>query len=233
MIKPIHSPEPRTSPSAGETIPPLENGDHLDQKTFHERYEAMPQGTRAELIGGIVYIHRDRITRQHGRWRPRLVQWFGYYEDDTPGVEAYLGATTILDEHSEVQPDASLLLARGGQTREVDDYIVGAPELVGEVASNAEAIELHAKKDDYQRSGAGEYIVMALREQCIIWFARRGGLFEAMCPTSEGILRSEIFPGLWLDPAALLADDTRRLREVLGQGLVSPEHAAFVAKLAQ
>jgi hypothetical protein len=38
------------------TLPPLENGDQLDQKTFHARYEAMPEDCRAELIGGIVYM---------------------------------------------------------------------------------------------------------------------------------------------------------------------------------
>lgn len=56
MIKPIHSPEPRTLPSAGETIPPLENGDHLDQKTFHERYEAMPREQRrgGQARSGVV-----------------------------------------------------------------------------------------------------------------------------------------------------------------------------------
>ena len=37
-------------------VAPLENGDHLDQKTFHARYEAMPEDCRAELIGGIVYM---------------------------------------------------------------------------------------------------------------------------------------------------------------------------------
>jgi len=28
-------------------LPPLENGDRLDQKTFHWRYEAMPSDVRA------------------------------------------------------------------------------------------------------------------------------------------------------------------------------------------
>jgi hypothetical protein len=35
-------------------MPPLEPGDRLDQKTFHERYEAMPEHVKAELIGGVV-----------------------------------------------------------------------------------------------------------------------------------------------------------------------------------
>lgn len=31
-------------------LPHLEAGDHLDQKMYHERYEAMPEGFRAERM---------------------------------------------------------------------------------------------------------------------------------------------------------------------------------------
>ena len=39
---------------ASKRIPQLEAGDHLDQKTFHERYSAMPESFRAELVEGMV-----------------------------------------------------------------------------------------------------------------------------------------------------------------------------------
>ncbi len=42
------------------TLPPLEAGQRLDQPTFHERYQAMPPNTRAELVGGVVYTCRLR-----------------------------------------------------------------------------------------------------------------------------------------------------------------------------
>ena len=59
------------------------------------------------------------------------------------------------------------------------------------------------------------------------------GYLEEMVPAAEGILRSEVFPGLWLDPAALGRLDSKRIREVLQQGLALPEHAAFVAHLGR
>jgi hypothetical protein len=59
----------------------------------------------------------------------------------------------------------------------------------------------------------------------------RGGKFEPLVTGPDGLLRSETFPGLWLDADALLRLDLRRLLAVLRQGLVSPEHAAFVARL--
>ena len=36
---------------------------------------------------------------------------------------------------------------------------------------------------------------------------------------------------LWLDAAALIRGDLPRVHEVLHQGLASPDHAAFVARL--
>jgi hypothetical protein len=40
-----------------------------------------------------------------------------------------------------------------------------------------------------------------------------------------GLVKSRIFPGLWLDPAALLQGDTKAVLAALRRGLDSPEHA--------
>ena len=215
-------------------VPRLESGDRLDQPTFHERYEAMPEHVRAELIGGIVYMSSP-LLRPHGKTHGKLMHWLCEYEDATPGVEAFDNATTILGEQSEPQPDASLLIIPPGigQTRDVDQYIAGAPEWVGEVANSSEAIDLHAKKQDYEITGVKEYMVVVLRQKRVVWFVRRRGKFTELAPDSQGILRSKVFPGLWLDPAALLRGDGKRLVEVLHKGMATPEHAVFVAKLAK
>jgi hypothetical protein len=74
--------------------------------------------------------------------------------------------------------------------------------------------------------------VAALRQQQVYWFIRRRGKFRDLLAGKDGVIRSEIFPGLWLDPDALLRRDRKRLLAVLRQGLASREHEAFVAKLA-
>jgi len=48
---------------------------------------------------------------------------------------------------------------------------------------------------------------------------------------SDGVYRSEVFFGLWLDAAALVRGDVLGMLAVLQRGLASPEHAEFVAKL--
>jgi Uma2 family endonuclease len=214
--------------------PPLVHGERLDQKTFHERYEAMPSHVRAELIGGIVNMPSPQ-KRRHSVADPRLTVWLDDYAAETPGTELLSNATYILGPESERQPDASLVLAPefGGRTWVDDeDYVHGPAELVAENSDATESIDLSAKKLDYERAAVQEYIVVALRQKKIFWFVRRRGKFKEIT-IKDGILRSQIFPGLWLDPDALLRRDRRALRAVLQQGLASPEHTSFVKKLEQ
>ena len=72
---------------------------------------------------------------------------------------------------------------------------------------------------------------MALDPDELHWFVLRDGRFERQPPGDDGIYRSEVFPGLWLDPSALFADDLERLVAVVDLGVATPEHAAFVARL--
>jgi hypothetical protein len=55
----------------------------------------------------------------------------------------------------------------------------------------------------------------------------------ALEPAADCTLRSLAFPGLWLDPQALVGGDKLRVEAVRQQGLASPKHAEFVARLAQ
>ncbi|MBI3909942.1 MAG: Uma2 family endonuclease [Armatimonadetes bacterium] len=214
-------------------LPPLEMGDHLDQPTFHARYLAMPEDVKAELIGGRVYMPSP-ARAAHGKAQVEVVGWLRDYKAATPGVVALDNTTAILAEDSEPQPDAALTIApeRGGQTREEDGWVVGPPELAVEVASSSEAYDLYEKRDDYERYDVREYVAVVLREPRVVWFIRRGERFEEWAPGEDGILQSETFPGLWLDPAALLRLDTAAVRVALERGLASLEHETFVRRLS-
>ena len=217
-----------------KVLPPLENGDHLDQKTFHERYEAMPSHVRAELIGGIVYMSSPQKLR-HGRYHLKLSRWLDEYEDATPGVLGCVNTTQILGPDAEPQPDATLLILPecGGQARtDKRGYLSGAPEWIGEISDSTESIDLHRKKLDYENAEVREYMVAAARTGRVFWFVRRRNKFKELPVDSDGIFRSEVFPGLWLDPDAFLKQNSKRLIAALRQGLATPEHASFVARLA-
>lgn len=221
-----------TNAQPGTEVPPLINGDSLDQPTFHERYEAMPEGTRAELIGGVVFMHSP-AKRPHSRNHGRIAMWLGRYEVATPGVEMHIDMSSLLGPEAEPQPDCCLLIAPeyGGQTTEKESWTVGVPELVVEVADSTESIDLHGKKADYLKAGVKEYVVVALRQGRVFWFVNSDEALADHAPDTDGIFRSRTFPGLWLDATALLAGDMIRVLAATEQGLATPEHAAFVAAL--
>src|SRR5207248_8063706 len=129
---------------------------------------------------------------------------------------------------------AFLAIARecGGQSRiDREGYIVGAPELIGEVAASSVSYDLHDKLEVYRRNRVREYVVWRVWDETIDWFLLRRGKFVRLPLNAEGRYQSQVFPGLWLDPAALLRGDLAKVFEVVQQGLASPEHAAFVARL--
>jgi Uma2 family endonuclease len=216
-------------------LPFLIAGQRLDQPTFHERYAAMPPETRAELVGGIVYMPSP-LRLDHGVRDIQVSYWLSHYNRYSRGLHSANNATVKLDEFGEVQPDSMLFMPSevGGRvTIDEGGYLNGAPELIVEIARSSRTFDLGPKKADYERTGVLEYLVIELDPDQVHWFIRRDDRFEDLASGPDGVYRSEAFPGLWLDPQALYAENLDRLIEVIEKGLATPEHAAFVARLAE
>jgi Uma2 family endonuclease len=212
--------------------PPLVNGERMTQAEFHARYLAYPEDEKWELIGGIVYNMTSPLSLTHSDYDGEIGFALETYRRATPGVHVLHNATTILSEESEPQPDLGMRILPefGGQSRpNAEDYLEGPPELLVELAHSRRAIAMHAKRDDYERTGVIEYLVVCAEEQEVHWFDFSSG--RPIKPNRKGILRSRVFPGLWIDGAALLRCDSARITEVVEQGLASREHAAFVRRL--
>jgi len=220
------------TPESRLVIPPLENGDRLLRLEFERRYAAMPQLKKAELIEGVVYMASPLRFKSHGEPHGDLAVWLGTYKAFTPGAVLGIEPTVRLDLENEPQPDAVLLVPERRATIDADDYIEGAPELVVEVAASSAAIDLHDKKRAYRRNQVQEYIVWRTLDGQLDWFVLEADDYVAQLPDEQGIIRSRIFPGLWLAVSALLAGEITTVLSVLQLGLNSPEHQAFVQQLS-
>ncbi len=227
----------RTEPPKGDSAPvaPFESGDRLSAEEYDRRYEMMPD-VRAELIEGVVYLSSP-VSIDHGPQHADLSTWAGTYRAFTPGVDASSDGTVQLDPDNRPQPDVHLKIvsSHGGRTGLTDDgkYITGAPELAIEIAASTVSKDLHVKKRSYRRNQIREYLVWRVFDRRIDWFILREGHYLRLKPAADGYLKSEQFSGLWLDPAAAIQRDLVRVLQVLQLGLASPEHAEFVALLAE
>jgi Uma2 family endonuclease len=215
-------------------IPPLESGDRLGREEFERRYDAMPHLKKAELIEGVVYVPSPVRQKYHGEPHSSLIGWLFAYKARMPGLALGDNSTVRLDAINEPQPDCVLFIKPEHQGKVVideDGYNNGAPGLVAEVAASSASYDVHDKLAVYQRHGVREYIVWRVFDREVDWYVLRGAKYEKRTAGDDGVLRSTIFPGLWLEPGALLREDHDTLLAVLQRGLDSPEHAAFKAEL--
>lgn len=225
--------ERRMATDASTDIRPLVQGELLLQMEFHERYCAMPEGFRAELIDGRVFVVSPVFDR-HFTLHSIVTHWLMHYVEHTPGVFSGTDGTTILGDATEVQPDGMLGVRTeyGGQTRrDSRGAVIGAPELVVEVADSTEARDTGVKLREYERNGVQEYVVVLVRSNMVRWFVRVDDRLQQS--QQEGDLyKSRSFPGLWLEAKALLAEDSALVSQCVLAGIADASHQDFVAALS-
>jgi Uma2 family endonuclease len=219
--------QPRLHPP----VPPLENGDRLLRHEFERRYKLMPHVKKAELIEGIVYMASPLRFEPHAEPHGNLMGWLWTYKTATPKIRLGDNPTVRLDLDNEPQPDAILLIdaSAGGQTFIGEEgYVEGAPELAVEVSASSATIDLGDKKRAYRRNGVREYLVWQVFDFRIDWFSLQDGDYVSLLPDENGVIRSRVFPGLWLQVNAMLENDMAQVLSVLQAGLGAADHEVFV-----
>ncbi|WP_374796089.1 Uma2 family endonuclease [Aerosakkonema funiforme] len=226
--------EIRMSVTPSIKVPPLESGDRLTRQEFERRYDAAPRIKKAELIEGVVYVASPLRFTNHAEPHSSIITWLGVYRAATPGVRLGDNPTVRLDLDNEPQPDAILRLEpeAGGKSRITDDdYVEGAPELIVEIAASTAAYDLNDKLRAYRRNEVQEYLVWQRYENRLDWFSLQEGVYVPFTPDETGIIRSQVFPGLWLAVSALLNGDLATVLSELQKGLASEEHQKFCDRL--
>jgi Uma2 family endonuclease len=230
----------RTNGTTGKTarrhgVPWLLNGDHLTVPEFERRYEALADDRKAELIEGIVVMSAP-ISSDHGRSNS-LIDWLlRHYATATPRTAAAVNTSVRMDGRNEYQPDVMLWVETGNMSRmrTGDNSVLdGRPELAVEIALSSSGYDLHEKKPVYQRNQVPEYIVWEVMDARIQWFILEKGEYVLSKGRADGVHRSRIFPGLWLNLPALLSGDDKKALRVLNRGIKSAAHKAFVKQLAK
>lgn len=215
-------------------VPQLRPGDRLTRDEFYRRWEAMPELKHAERIEGIVSMQQSVRHAHHGGPHSQFVGLLWYYALHTPGTEASDNSTIQVGQENDLQPDASLrvLPDQGGQSRTTEKgYIEGAPEFAVEISASSKNVDLGRKLHAYEKAGVLEYVVWTVIENEVKWFRRIDDEYELVTAV-DGILHSESFPGFHLNARALVDGDGAAVLSTLQAGLDTPEHAAFVERLA-
>lgn len=225
----------RSRPANGKARanePTLDAGDHLTRDEFLHIWEQLPNIKRAELIGGVVHMPSPQ-RKEHGTADFRITGWMGYYMAFTPGCEGGSNTTSLIGDDC-LQPDEYMaILPECGGASWGEKYLEGSPEMVAEVSFSSVSMDLHEKLEIYQRANVQEYLVVLVKMEEIRWHRLVKGKYKLVRPDGNGVYRSLVFPGLWLDSKALFANDLAKMLATLQKGIDSDEHQEFVAKLAE
>jgi len=210
----------------------LVTGERMTVDEFLHRWEELPDLKNAELINGVVHVPSP-VSREHGNLDTLIIWWLAHYAQSTAGCRAGNNSTWLMLD-SAPQPDAYLriLPAHGGQSSDGKLYAVGAPELAVEICLTSTEVDFGPKRKLYQKAGVREYVTIETLRKRIVWRMLVDGVYLQQEAPSDGILRSEVFPGLWLDMAAFWAGDGAKMLAALNAGLASGDHQEFVERLA-
>ena len=196
----------------------LNNGDRMSREEFLWRWEQIPELKFAELIDGVVYLSSP-LSILHSTYDVLLIRWLTHFEEKVSGVAVLASATWLLGDSSP-QPDVAMIRLAGGTSHSEGKYRQGPPELAIEVSYSSRSYDLGPKLDLYRRNGVQEYITVLVEEQKVQWRVLNEGHYQLLEPEG-GFLKSRIFPGLWLDPAALFPPDRTRLLAGAAAGLAN------------
>jgi Uma2 family endonuclease len=172
-------------------------------------------------------------TDQHGEPDALIHGFLFTYSAGLRSVRHSANSTVRLGADDVPQPDAFLriLPEYGGRSRlDEKGYIQGPPELVAEIAASSANLDARQKRESYRRCEIPEYLLWRTEDRQINWWYLHEDEYVPL-PQSDGVLRSRVFPGLWLDVRAALARDGAGLIAKLNEGMRSDEYLRFVERL--
>lgn len=195
----------------------LSDGLVLDAEEFHKRY-LRSDLRKVELVRGRVKMPSPVRFAQHSKPQGNLYYWLRTYSLRVGNVECGVEATVKLDARNQVQPDVVMLKVNGQCSVDDSDYIVGAPEFVGEVAASSDARDSTTKCNLYQEFKAKEYLIWKTVEQEVCWYRLVDDRYQRILPVNS-VLRSVEFDGLCLDVTALIEGDINQVLSTLNTEL--------------
>ena len=196
--------------------PPLREGDRLTPEEFLRRWDAMPDVKHAELIDGIVHMSSP-LSNIHGVLDQRMSAWLSFYTLVTPGCQVVSDVTWLMSAESVPQPDIAMRV-EGLHSHIEEKYPSAPPELIVEISHTTFAKDSGPKLRLYERSGVREYLIVRPEKRQAIWRELVDGRYREIDPDIDGLLRSRVFPGLWLDPETIWNYDPAAVFAVIQRG---------------
>ena len=165
--------------------------------------EALPEGTGAELINGVIYdmaaptvAHQELVSFLHGTIWNYIFTRGGTCKVFTAPFDVQLDK----DDYTLVQPDISVICDKDKLSN--GKRCIGAPDWIVEIVSpSTDTRDYKTKLLKYRAAGVRAYWIVDPLDKRIVIYSFESGAFQILPLQCK--VKAEIFPDLEVDFAAL------------------------------
>lgn len=189
-----------------------------DLITVEEFYNLVPDGQKADLIDGVIYMASPDSRRSNDLTGFIEFLLRGFVEAKAMGGKVFANRFAFKltplrapePDVAYVSPDRLHLVEEGGMR--------GGPDIAVEIVSReSRPRDYGEKKQIYQEAGVREYWIIDPLQQRMEFHRLSDGRYELTPLEQNRLFRSSVIPGLWLDVNWLLADPLPNAYETLQQ----------------
>ena len=163
----------------------------------YQHYAALNDGQRYEIVNGVLLMSPSP-TDWHQRVAGRIFYYLVTYVDLPGHGHVYQAPLDVrLSSKDVFQPDVFVVL-NAGLEKVTEKGVIGAPDLVVEVASpSTAAFDRLTKYDAYARAGVPEYWIVKTDTCTVEVLVLEAGIYHSLGVfRGQQILPSQVVPGL-------------------------------------
>jgi Uma2 family endonuclease len=178
-----------------------------DLITVEDYFRLVPDGQKADLIDGVIYMASPDSRRSNELMRFIVFLLTGFTKARGIGGEVFASRFTfVLSELRAPEPDVAYVRPERvhliGETR-----MQGGPDIAVEVVSReSRSRDYGEKKQLYQEAGVSEYWIVDPLQQRVEFHRLQGDRYELAPLVGNNCYDSVVIPGLYLNVDWLLAD---------------------------
>lgn len=179
---------------------------HSDLVTVEEFYSLVPDGQKADLIDGVIFMASpdSRRNDQLGGWIKFLMQGYA----SAKGLGEMYGSRFAFELTAFRAPEPDIAFVRSSRLHLVGERrMLGGPDIAVEIVSrDSRQRDYGEKKQLYAEAGVSEYWLIDPLQQRVEFHRLHAGRYELVPLEHNRIFRSAVLEGFWLDIEWLLAE---------------------------
>lgn len=196
---------------------PIDHDDDLF--TVDEFYDLIPDGQKADLLDGVIYIASPDTRRSDDLNRFMLTVMTNIAKARDLGHISCSRYAFRLNEHLAPEPDVAFVGRDRVSSTITEREGIGPPDVAVEiVARDSRSRDYNEKKKLYESSGVTEYWLLDPLVSRAYFHRLIGGRYVLVPLEGGRIFRSQAMPGFWLDVEWLFpraANDWNCTQEIL------------------